>query len=165
MISTIHDDAGQAAAGLRAHCQQSCHQPTSGTAQNSYCRQCDGCRSNGNARSPTDTSLESAQSSIRIAANNLDIAATSVSTASQNLKVATSNAQSQLYNQMMSQGRELQLKFMDMFVGKNATSKDDTERVKYFQNIIIAYYVQGPHRQDQKPRRTGFSSRHSNRSA
>jgi hypothetical protein len=53
--STIHDDAGQAAAGLRAHCQQSCHQPTGGTAQNSYCRQCDGGLSNGNARSPTDT--------------------------------------------------------------------------------------------------------------
>jgi hypothetical protein len=51
------------------------------------------------------------------------------------IALATKNAQVQLYNNMLSQGRELQLKFMDDLV------KDDKAKTKLFMGIIIAYYA------------------------
>jgi hypothetical protein len=52
-----------------------------------------------------------------------------------NIELATKNAQVQLYNNMLSQGRELQLKFMDDLV------KGEKEKTKLFMGIIIAYYA------------------------
>lgn len=90
-------------------------------------------------------SLEAAKTSIGIAANNLQVAATSVNTASQNLKLATDNAQAQLYNQMLAQGRELQLRFMDIVVQTPPTASKEREefmkKVRFSIGIIIAYYA------------------------
>jgi hypothetical protein len=85
----------------------------------------------------TRTSVGFASQNIQIAAQNLRIAATSVTTASESLRLATANAQSQLYNQMLSQGRVLQLKFMDLFVGDSAPSKNDRARIEYFQAALL----------------------------
>jgi len=52
-----------------------------------------------------------------------------------NIELATKNAQSQLYNNMLIQGRELQLRFMDDLVPEGAP------KTKFFMGIIIAYYA------------------------
>jgi hypothetical protein len=51
------------------------------------------------------------------------------------IELATKNAQVQLYNDMLVQGRELQLKFMDDLVPAGDS------KTKFFMGIIIAYYA------------------------
>jgi hypothetical protein len=52
-----------------------------------------------------------------------------------NIELATQNAQSQLYHNMLIQGRGLQLKFMDELVSEGQP------KIKFFMAIIIAYYA------------------------
>ncbi|MCA1495854.1 hypothetical protein [Bradyrhizobium sp. NBAIM14] len=52
-----------------------------------------------------------------------------------NIELATQNAQSQLYHNMLIQGRGLQLKFMDDLVPEGET------KTKFFMAIVIAYYA------------------------
>ena len=52
-----------------------------------------------------------------------------------NIELATKNAQVQLYNNMLNQGRDLQLKFMDDVI------KNEKEKTSVFIGIIIAYYA------------------------
>lgn len=79
-------------------------------------------------------SLNATHTQIGLASQSLNIAVTNLNTASDNLKLATDNAKAQLYNQMLMQGRELQLKFMDLLV-------PEPEKAKFFMAIIIAYYA------------------------
>jgi hypothetical protein len=65
---------------------------------------------------------------------SIGLAAQSLSATRDNIALATKNAQVQLYNNMLIQGRELQLKFMD---GMAAGPDKD----KVFIGIIIAYYA------------------------
>ncbi len=71
--------------------------------------------------------LDATRTNIGLAAQSLDAART-------NIGLATQNAQVQLYNNMLIQGRELQLKFMDDLVPTG-------EKVGFFMAIIIAYYA------------------------
>jgi|SRR5579872_3647711 len=65
---------------------------------------------------------------------SLNLAAKSLGATRDNIALATKNAQVQLYNNMLMQGRDLQLKFMDSLpVGPD---KD-----KVFIGIIIAHYA------------------------
>jgi hypothetical protein len=52
-----------------------------------------------------------------------------------NIEIGTQNAQSQLYHNMLIQGRGLQLKFMDDLVPAG------DPKTKFFMAIIIAYYA------------------------
>jgi len=78
-------------------------------------------------------SLEATRASITIATANLATAATS-------LGLATSNAQAQLYNQMVLQGRDLQYKFMEIFYG-GKTPEDEQKRRDLYTGVVIAYYA------------------------
>jgi len=72
-------------------------------------------------------SLDAAGTSVGIATHSLEAAR-------QNIELATRNAQSQLYSNLLIQGRTLQLKFMDDHV-------PDKDKTKFFMGIIIAYYA------------------------
>jgi hypothetical protein len=72
--------------------------------------------------------LDATRTSIGIATKSLDAART-------NIGLATQSAQAQLYSNLLIQGRELQLKFMDDHVTAAA------EKAKFFIGIIIAYYA------------------------
>ncbi len=65
---------------------------------------------------------------------SLDSATQSLDATRVNIALATKNAQSQLYNNMLIQGRELQLKFMDDMAPED-------EKHKIFMGIIFAYYA------------------------
>jgi hypothetical protein len=86
-------------------------------------------------------SLNAARQSIGVATQSLDathkniaLATASLNATRENIGLATKNAQVQLYNNMLIQGRDLQLKFLDDMVSEN-------EKVKTFQGIVIAYYA------------------------
>jgi hypothetical protein len=85
--------------------------------------------------------LDATRTNIGLATLSLDATRTNIGLATQsldatrtNIGLATQNAQAQLYNNMLIQGRELQLKFMDNLIPKD-------ERQKFFMGIIIAYYA------------------------
>ena|SRR6185503_4504224 len=59
----------------------------------------------------------------------------SVVTAGNNVALATRNAQAQLVNQMMVQGRELQIKFIDLFLS------EETDKQKQFTGTVIGYHA------------------------
>jgi len=79
-----------------------------------------------------------ATNSLAVAGNNLELATKSLGVAGDNLGLATRNAQVQLYNNLLTQGRDLQLRFMGEFMkGDDA----QTDRTKFFMGIVIAYYA------------------------
>lgn len=80
-------------------------------------------------------SLAAARASINVAAQNLNVATASLKTAAENLRVATANAQAQLYNQVVVQGRDLQFKFAELYLGDNLAGKQDM-----FMGTLLAYY-------------------------
>ncbi len=97
-------------------------------------------------------SLAAARESIQLASHNIEIASKNLAngvealnTAGKNLELSTRNAQAQLYNQMLSQGRDLQLKFMDVLVRVPPTAEDEKKefhnRVSLSIGILIAYYA------------------------
>lgn len=56
------------------------------------------------------------------------------------LKLSTRNAQAELFNQMIVQGRELQYKFMDLFIpGTGATEIE--QKQKMYLGTLIGYYA------------------------
>jgi hypothetical protein len=59
--------------------------------------------------------------------------------ASENLGIATANAQAQLYNQMIVQGRDLQYKFMDLYHGTGQPA-DLAANQDHYNGLVIAYY-------------------------
>src|SRR5450755_519789 len=69
------------------------------------------------AREATRTSIGVATRSLGVADENLGLATKSLGFAGENLGLlATQNAQVQRYNNLLSQGRELQLRYMDEFL-------------------------------------------------
>jgi hypothetical protein len=70
----------------------------------------------------------------------LAVATNSLGTASKSLAITTANAQVQLYNQMIVQGRELLFKYMEIFADqdKAKAAKNDQE---VFLGILIGYYA------------------------
>jgi hypothetical protein len=78
-------------------------------------------------------SLEAARGSLGVAATNLEIAG-------KNLGLSTSNAQAQLFNQMVVQGRDLQYKFMDIYYGGNSAQEIEDKR-KLYTGTVIGYYA------------------------
>jgi len=56
------------------------------------------------------------------------------------LKLSTKNAQAELFNQMIVQGRDLQYKFMDLFIP--GTSPDEiAQKQKMYLGTLIGYYA------------------------
>jgi hypothetical protein len=93
----------------------------------------------------TRTSIGVATQSLRVAGENLGLATKSLGFAGENLGLATKslglatqNAQVQLYNNLLSQGRELQLRYMDEFLKGEQVSED---KVNFFMGVVIAYYA------------------------
>jgi hypothetical protein len=72
--------------------------------------------------------------SLDAAGRSVGIATDSLEAARKNIQLATQNAQSQLYSNLLVQGRALQLKFMDDLV-------PDKDKAKFLQGVIIAYYA------------------------
>lgn len=70
---------------------------------------------------------------------SIDTANNSLGIAAQSLALGTSNAQAQLYNQMVIQGRELQFKFSDLFHG-GADQEKVKARQDQFIGTLIGYY-------------------------
>jgi hypothetical protein len=85
-------------------------------------------------------SLDATQQSVGIAAESLKAATESVKVAIENLKISTSNAQAQLYNEMVIQGRELQYKFMDIYHG-TGQQNDLQANQDHYNGLVIAYYA------------------------
>lgn len=83
--------------------------------------------------------IRTANDSLAIAAANAGTAMTNLGVAAQSLALGTSNAQAQLYNQMVIQGRDLQFKFAELFHGG-----EDSEKIKVrqdqFVGTLIGYY-------------------------
>jgi hypothetical protein len=63
----------------------------------------------------------------------------SLTVAAQSLSLGTSNAQAQLYNQMVIQGRDLQFKFAELFLGGNEAANIKA-RQDQFVGTLIGYY-------------------------
>ena len=92
-------------------------------------------------------SLEATRANIKIASQSLDetrkniaIGTNSLSTASKSLTLATSNAQAQLYNQMVIQGRDLQYKFIDLYLD-GETEEDRKKRQDQYTGTVLSYYA------------------------
>ncbi|WP_291986608.1 hypothetical protein [Candidatus Accumulibacter sp. ACC007] len=54
--------------------------------------------------------------------------------------LSTKNAQAELFNQMIVQGRDLQYKFMELFIPGN-TASDQAQRQKMYLGTLIGYYA------------------------
>jgi len=63
-------------------------------------------------------SLQATQTSVALAAQNLQVASQNLQTAANSLNLNTANAQAQLYNQMLMQGRDLQLAQLELKYAK-----------------------------------------------
>lgn len=64
----------------------------------------------------------------------------SLNTAVTALSLGTKNAQAQLFNQMVLQGRDLQYKFMDIYLPEDI-SGNVTERQRLYTGTVIGYYA------------------------
>lgn len=64
----------------------------------------------------------------------------SLEAAIKTLSLGTRNAQAQLFNQMVVQGRDLQYKFMDIFLAGTTPAEVQAKREMYT-GTIIAYYA------------------------
>lgn len=60
--------------------------------------------------------------------------------ASENLRLGTRNAQAQLFNEMIVQGRELQFKFVDLFHGGDATAVLRAKQDQFI-GTLLGYYA------------------------
>jgi hypothetical protein len=78
-------------------------------------------------------SLKAAQNSVAVAAGNLE-------KAGENVALATKNAQAQIINQMMVQGRDLQFKFMDIFLS-GASIQELGSKQSQFTGTVIGYHA------------------------
>ncbi|MFS8115005.1 hypothetical protein QD460_25015 [Rhizobium jaguaris] len=85
-------------------------------------------------------SIEIASESLKSTKDNIAIATGSLSAALKSLDVSTSNAQAQLYNQMVLQGRDLQYKFMDEYHG-SGSDEDRKSRQNILTGSTIGYYA------------------------
>lgn len=70
---------------------------------------------------------------------NLSTANQSLNLAVQNLALGTSNAQAQLFNQMVIQGRDLQFKFAELFHGGDDPA-NLTARQNQYIGTLLGYY-------------------------
>ena len=64
----------------------------------------------------------------------------SLEAAIQTLNLGTRNAQAQLFNQIVLQGRDLNYKFMDIFLSGNGV-EELREKQKLYTGTVIAYYA------------------------
>lgn len=64
----------------------------------------------------------------------------SLRAAIQTLSLGTRNAQAQLFNQMVVQGRDLQYKFMDIFLS-GTTPTEIEQKQKHYIGTVIGYYA------------------------
>ena len=64
----------------------------------------------------------------------------SLQAAIKTLSLGTKNAQAQLFNQMVIQGRDLQYKFMDIFLPGSTAAEVEAKR-KMYTGTVIAYYA------------------------
>lgn len=70
---------------------------------------------------------------------SIGVATQSLKTATDSLQLATSNAQAQLYNQIVLQGRDLQYKFIDIILeGESEEAKQ--RRKDQYVGTVISYY-------------------------
>jgi len=83
-------------------------------------------------------SLQATQTSVALAAQNLQVASQNLQTAANSLNLNTANAQAQLYNQMLMQGRDLQLAQLEL---KYAKEPDTAAKQIDLFGIVIAYYA------------------------
>jgi predicted O-linked N-acetylglucosamine transferase (SPINDLY family) len=87
----------------------------------------------------THESIRTANASLAVAIKNTETAMKNLELAAQSLALGTSNAQAQLYNQMVIQGRDLQFKFAELFHGGSDAEKVQA-RQKQFVGTLIGYY-------------------------
>lgn len=60
--------------------------------------------------------------------------------AAKTFELSTKNAQAELFNQMIVQGRDLQYKFMELFIPGNTTI-DQAQKQKMYLGTLIGYYA------------------------
>lgn len=87
----------------------------------------------------TYESLRTANESLKLATKNTETAMTNLSLAVKSLELGTSNAQAQLYNQMVIQGRDLQFKFSELFHG-GTDAANLKARQDQFIGTLLGYY-------------------------
>ena len=78
-------------------------------------------------------SLKATRESIRVASDSLKVAA-------QNFDLGTKNAQAQLFNQLVLQGRDLQFRFVDIFHDAQTEEGRRSQR-SHFLGTLIGYYA------------------------
>lgn len=77
---------------------------------------------------------------LRATSRSIEIANDSLGTACRNLNLATANAQAQLYNQMVIQGRDLQFKFMEIYHNGDG-DENRLQRQRLYTGAVIGYYA------------------------
>jgi hypothetical protein len=78
-------------------------------------------------------SLKATQQSITVASQSLDASRMT-------LELATKNAQAQLFNHMVTQGRDLGYKYMEMYYGGDSPG-EVARRKNHLTGMVIAYYA------------------------
>jgi predicted O-linked N-acetylglucosamine transferase (SPINDLY family) len=87
----------------------------------------------------THESIRTANGSLAVAMKNTETAMKNLELAAKSLALGTSNAQVQLYNQMIMQGRDLQFRFAELFHG-GSDAKEVQARREQFVGTLIGYY-------------------------
>lgn len=78
--------------------------------------------------------------SIGVAIKSLETATSSLGTANDNLRTATSNAQAQVFNQLLTQGRDLQFKYLDVYASSDP-KEAKRQKQDQFVGTLLSYYA------------------------